>query len=316
MAKKLGSLWSPSPLLRPTRYWAGRQKIADLVGIINGIASDAGHSGFVATNIDHIVADVVNSGISNKISKGVRWGWLKVLRDIGLVISYGRNEYRLSKSGLQIAAKEGDTNEILVRSIFRSYEDNNPLHSLIGSFLPEWTGSPEEFVESGQITAFERYSENSIWIRNDRQIHVSGKGRNEFNQIWNGLIPFMLGLDLVWEMDDPGRGLSIRKLAPIWDWNARYSAIETVLPSLKTFVEDAYAVGKVVTLPELALSFWEVAKVSSSITLRCLETWSYEIPLLIRLLRAPSAISEQKKNAMSIINDRGNFGAFVRRGSS
>lgn len=305
--------WSPDALLHPNRYWAGRHHPQILANIAHQLARSFGTQGFTAGTVEIAVLEVLGRLETVSLTKGTRWAYVKVLRDIGLVVARGHRTYYLTSWALELGSEVG-YRELLVRALIRPFEEKNPAHGLLGFFTLDWPASPGEFVKSGRITAFERHSENSLWITNIKQTHVPGLGRNQFNQIWNGLLPFLQEIKLVWRFDSLGGGLAVRNLAPVWDWSEDYVSESIVLPQLKQFIRAAYGTGRMVTLPELSIDFWNVAKVSASTTLKCLESWSNEVPKEVRLVKAPGSIADQETE-MNIVTEQGTFGAFVRRGA-
>jgi len=313
MAQTVGNAsWSPDALEHPNRYWAGRHHLDVMVGIVQALAKSSGHSSFKASAIDQPVLSCLNRDETANLSKGTRWAYLKVLRDVGLVVISSHNSYYLTNSAHELARREAGYREVVVRALIRPYEADNPVHAVLGFFLDGWPSSPEDFVTNGRVTSFERHSENSLWVRYMSQTRVSGFGKNQFNQVWNGINLFLHEVKLVWRIDSLEGGMSVRNLAPVWDWSEPHISKDPILGRLKQFVNQSYPAGKMVSLPDLARDFWAVARVSASVTVACLDSWSREPRKELRLVRAPASVADSDKTQY-IINEQGIFGAFVRR---
>lgn len=316
MANALTSAsWSPDSLHHPNRYWAGRHHLQKLIDITQELNRIHGQSPFNATAIDAAVIATTTGYETTTLTKGTRWAYLKVLRDIGLVNARLKKTYELTTWAVELADTGCSFRELVVRALVRSYEEKNPVHSLLGFFSPRWPSSPEDFVETGLITTLERHSEQSLWIHNSiGETQISGLGRNQFNQIWYGLLPFLEEIKLIWTVNAPATGLPMRQMAPVWDWHKSRTSKDIVLSKLKGFVRREYPQGKMVSLPDLVYAFWRDTRVSAAIALGSLEAWSNEVTKEIRLVRAPASLAE-RESEMYITNEKGTFGAFMRRGT-
>ena len=299
-------------LSHPNRYWAGRHHPETIAEIVCRLVRMVGKVAFKSQMIDSAVRGALGEPEDLELGKGTRWAYLKVLRDIGLVKMSPNQNYYLTKWAFQVEAGHEDYQEHFVRALFRSFEPNNPVHALLHLFTSSWAKSPEQFVGLAERTTFEKHSENSFWINGPRPVHITGMGKNQFNLIWNGLLPFLEGIHIITRFDGLPQAMVVREYAPIWDWNHAKVSLNVVEPLLREFVRNSFPFGKMVTIPELCRSFWQEQKVGPLQTVNSLRSWSASDSAEIQLIRAPGAVAEHNLH-MQLVTDRGAFGAFVRR---
>lgn len=304
---------APRPLISPTRYWAGRHHVSIITGVALALVSAVGDRPFTASQLDSILRELrlVKDPFSS-ISKGKRWAYLKVQRDVGLVACEGRHTYRLTEFAHCLARNHVRESECLSRALIRAFEEDNPVHSVLSLFIEIWPSTIEEFINHGQMVRFRSESDTSMSITGPKQTVIRGMGKNEFNQVWNGILPFLEQIKLLGKFDPQEDILTERVYAPVWDWSLEPSSFQIILDDLKSRIEESYPVGKMIGLPDLVRDFWKIRKVSPKVTLELLREWASQPGSAIYLVRAPLAAAEQMAQSY-LVTATATYGAFVRR---
>lgn len=314
LAETLTSGGSPS-LRGPipsTRYWAGRHHPDLIVKIAQALVLAAGDKPFSATQLDPILQDLGLATPSSAVSKGKRWAYLRVQRDVGLVVQRARDKYHLTPHAFCLQAKARTPNQCLSTALIREFELANPVHALLSFFVDIWPHTTHDFVNRGNMVRFRRVSDTAIWVVGPKELTIQGVGRNEFNQVWNGILPFLEQIKLLGRFDPEAAQSSERVNAPVWDWNLESASLGTLLPDLQQHIRETYPVGSMIGLPDLVRSFWKVRKVSPKLTLELLYVWAQQPGSEIYLVRAPLAVAEEMPHSY-LITATATFGAFVRR---
>jgi hypothetical protein len=292
------------------RYWAGRHHAHTVVTITIGLAQRFGDLPFSATAIDELLDELVAPGkASSSISKGKRWAYLQVQRDIGLIVQSARGRYRLTSFGLQLAEDQGRWREILARAIFRTIEPGNPLHSLLNIFIEPWSAEINTFVLEGVKSQFKRTSETAFEVDGLAHIEIQGFGKNELNLVFNGLLPFVEEIGLLAQFDANQEG-NARVYAPVRDWTG--ITPEELIEPVRHFVEANYPPGRMISLSQLVDEYWVVARYSPALTMEALYLVGRTTAGAIHLVRAPFAVAEALEHS-HIVKPGATFGAFVRR---
>lgn len=303
---------SPHPLISSTRYWAGRHHVGLITKIAFALVSAVDDRPFAASQLDLILRELGSIDPTSLISKGKRWAYLRVQRDVGLVACEGRGMYRLTDFAQCLAMDQARESECLSRALIRAFEEDNPVHAVLSLFVEMWPSTIEEFVADGQMVRFQRESDTSISVAGPKQTVIHGMGKNEFNQVWNGILPFLEQIKLLGRFDPQEDILTERAYAPIWDWSLEPSSFKDILDNLQSYIGENYPVGKMIGLPELVCDFWKARKVSPKVTLELLLEWARQPASAIYLIRAPLAAAEQMSHSY-LITAAATYGAFVRR---
>jgi hypothetical protein len=299
-------------LISPTRYWAGRHHVSIVTAVALALVSAIGDRPFTASQIDSVLRERLVKDLASPISKGKRWAYLKVQRDVGLVACENRNTYRLTDFARCLAKNHERESECLSRALIRPFEEDNPVHSVLSLFIETWPSTIEEFITNGQMVRFRSESDTSMSVTGPKQALIHGIGKNEFNQVWNGVLPFLEQITLLGRFD-PQEDISTERVyAPVWDWSLEPSSFKSILNDLQSHVKETYPVGKMIGLPDLVRDFWKARKVSPKITLEILYEWAGQSGSEIYLVRAPLAVAEQMKYSY-IVKATATYGAFVRR---
>ena len=268
---------------------------------------------FAASQLDSILRELGLLDPTSPISKGKRWAYLKVQRDVGLVECEGRYTYRLTDFARCLATDQARESECLSRALIRAFEEDNPVHAVLSLFAEMWPSTIEEFVANGQMVRFQRESDTSISVTGPKQTVIHGIGKNEFNQVWNGILPFLEQIKLLGRFDPREENLTERVYAPVWDWSLDPSSFKSTLDDLQSHVRETYPVDKMIGLPDLVRDFWKARKVSPKVTGELLHEWAHQPGSAIYLVRAPLAAAEQMAHSY-LITATATYGAFVRRG--
>lgn len=304
-------LEKPAILFGPNRYWAGRhQPQSKILPIAMFLAEKFPGTPFPAEAIDEAVR-IVSPSQEGAISKGTRWAYLKVQRDVGLIAQETRNNYTVTSWGSSLLREPERWQEWLVRGIFQGFDTENPLHVLLNLFIERWTDDPLEFVEQGQLVEFRRTSAASLWIMGPKESNIQGFGKNEFNQVWNGLLPFLERLCLLGQFDLPASGFATRGYSPIRDWFGPITPDQLVF-EVETFIDRFFPQGKMISLSEFVSGCWKELKVSPNLALEALYLATQKFPGKLHLVRAPLAVAEEMKFS-NIVKPGATYGAFVRR---
>ena len=304
---------SPRALISPTRYWAGRHHTSVIIGVALALVSAVGDRPFTASQIDSILRELrLVKDPTSPISKGKRWAYLKVQRDVGLVACEGRDTYRLTDFARCLARNDIRESECLSRALIRAFEEDNPVHSILSLFIETWPSTIEEFITHGQMVRFRSESDTSMLVTGPTQNVIHGRGKNEFNQVWNGILPFLEQIRLLGRFDPQEDILTERVYAPVWDWSLEPSSSKSGLDDLRSHVRETYPVDKMIGLPDLVRDFWKARKVSPKVTRELLHEWARQPESAIYLVRAPLAAAEHMAHSY-LITATATFGAFVRR---
>ena len=304
---------SPRALISSTRYWAGRHHVGIITRVALALVSLVDDRPFTASQLDSILRELGPVGPTSPISKGKRWAYLKVQRDVGLVECEGRYTYRLTDFARCLATDQARESECLSRALIRALEEDNPVHAVLSLFAEMWPSTIEEFVANGQMVRFQRESDTSISVTGPKQTVIHGIGKNEFNQVWNGILPFLEQIKLLGRFDPREENLTERVYAPVWDWSLDPSSFKSTLDDLQSHVRETYPVDKMIGLPDLVRDFWKARKVSPKVTGELLHEWAHQPGSAIYLVRAPLAAAEQMAHSY-LITATATYGAFVRRG--
>jgi len=303
---------TPRALISSTRYWAGRHHVRVIAGVALALVSTVGDRSFTASQLDSIIREFGPVAPTSPISKGKRWAYLKVQRDVGLVECEGRNKYRLTDFAQCLAKDQARESECLSRALIRAFEEDNPVHAVLSLFAEIWPSTIEEFVANGQMVRFQRDSDTSISVAGPKQTVIHGMGKNEFNQVWNGILPFLEQIRLLGRFDPQEDILTERVYAPVWDWSLEPNSFKGILDDLQSYLGESYPVGKMIGLPDLVRDFWKARKVSPKVTLELLLEWARQPVSTIYLVRAPLAAAERMAHSY-LITSTATYGAFVRR---
>ena len=303
---------SPRALISSTRYWAGRHHVGVITKVAMALVSTVDDRPFAASQLDSILKELGLAAPTSPISKGKRWAYLKVQRDVGLVTCEGRDTYRLTDFAQCLATDQARESEYLSRALIRAFEEDNPVHGVLSLFAEMWPSTIEEFVANGQMVRFQRDSDTSISVAGPKQAVIHGMGKNEFNQVWNGILPFLEQIRLLGRFDPQEDILTKRVYAPVWDWSLEPSSFSSILDDVQSHVREAYPVDKMIGLPDLVRDFWKARKVSPKVTLELLHEWARQPESAIYLVRAPLAAAEHMAHSY-LITATATFGAFVRR---
>jgi hypothetical protein len=175
-----------------------------------------------------------------------------------------------------------------------------------------WPSTIEEFITHGQMVRFRSESDTSMSVTGPKQTVIHGGGKNEFNQVWNGILPFLEQIKLLGRFDPQEDILTERVYAPVWDWSLEPSSFSSILDDIQSHVRENYPVGKMIGLPDLVRDFWKARKVSPKVTLELLYEWAGQSGSETYLVRAPLAVAEQMKHSY-LVKATATYGAFVRR---
>ena len=303
---------TPRALISSNRYWAGRHHVRVIAGVALALVSTVGDRSFTASQLDSILREFGPVDPTSPISKGKRWAYLKVQRDVGLVVYKDRDTYRLTDFAQCLAKDEARESECLSRALIRVFEEDNPVHAVLSLFVETWPSTIEEFVANGQTVWFQRESDTSILITGPKQAVIHGIGKNEFNQVWNGILLFLEQIKLLGRFDPPVERLTERVYAPVWDWSLEPSSFKGILDDLQSYIGKSYPVGKMIGLLDLVFDFWKARKVSPKVTLELLLEWARQPVSTIYLVRAPLAAAERMAHSY-LATSTATYGAFVRR---
>jgi len=299
-------------VLPSTRYWAGRHHMRVILGVASSLATRFKDHPFSAKELDAILKDLKIADETTDISKGKRWAYLQVQRDIGFVKILKKDKYIVTGFGLCLIESNKREEQCLAPALIRPFEEKNPIHIVLNLFVEQWPDSIDTFISKSQIVGFRRESEKSIFVIGPKLIVINGLGKNEVNQIWNGILPFLEAARVLARFD-PREGTHAEKVyGPVWDWKLNQESDKSLLVDLKDHVRNNYPIGKMIELQDLVYDFWKIMKISPQLTKDLMYLWSSERDSEIYLIRAPLAVAEEMENSY-IIRATATYGAFTRR---